>query len=187
MNKPMTPNSSLRPPAAAQALHALAYDCEALLFVSRGPISLARLAAFTNASENSVRKALRSLSRTFAQRGIELCSTPQGYFFSHAPRTNAAVAAYHQESCVLSEEAMETLAVIAYLQPIDEACIVNVRLRDTTHTLETLLTAGLIERTLEEDGIERYVTTTCFLESAGIASLDALPFLLEADETECTP
>jgi segregation and condensation protein B len=183
----MKPNGSLQPPPAANALHALACDCEALLFVSRKPLSLARLAALTNASENSVRKALRSLARIFAQRGIELRSIPQGYFFSHAPRTNAAVAAYHQESCALSDEATETLAVIAYLQPIDEAGIVNVRLRDATHTLETLLTAGLIERTLEEDGIERYVTTTCFLESAGLASLEALPFLLGADETGCTP
>jgi segregation and condensation protein B len=174
----VTTNIALRPPTAAQALHALACDCEALLFVSRDPLSLEQLAAVTNVSTESMRKAIRHITRLFKQRGIELCSSPQGYFFSPAPRTNTAVAAYHQEPSVLSDEATETLAAIAYLQPIDAAGIADVRLQDPSHALETLLEAGLTERILDTDGIERYITTECFLESAQLSCLDELPLLL---------
>jgi segregation and condensation protein B len=168
----------LRPPVTAHALHALACDCEALLFVSREPLSLEQLAALTNVSTESVRKAIRQITRMFQQCGIELCSSSQGYFFSPVPRTNGAVKAYHEEPSTLSDEAMETLAAIAYLQPIDEAGIADVRLQDPSHALETLIKAGLTERILDTDGIERYITTKGFLDSARLSCLDELPYLL---------
>jgi segregation and condensation protein B len=169
---------ALRPPAAAQALHALVCNCEALLFVSREPLSLEQLAVLANVSAESVRKAIRQIKRLFKQRGIELCSSSQGYFFSPAPRTNVSIAAYHQEPSTLSDEAMETLAAIAYLQPIDEVGIADVRLQDPSHALETLLKAGLAERILDGDGHECYITTERFLENAQLSCLDELPLLL---------
>jgi segregation and condensation protein B len=167
----------LQPPVAAHALHALACDCEALLFVSCEPLSLEQLAVLTNVSTESVRKAIQYITGLFQQRGIELCSSQQGYFFSPAPRTNAAVTAYNQEPSLLSDEAMETLAVIAYLQPIDKSGITDVRLQDPSHALETLLKAGLTKRILVDGGNECYITTDRFMESSQISCLEELPYL----------
>jgi len=155
---------------APKSLHQLACDCEALLFVSREPLTLDEFVRLTASPKKAVEKALKQIQRLFRHRGIQIEATPKGWQFVPAARSEAVITAYYETPCVLSDEAIETLAVIAYLQPIDERSIAEVRCQDPTHTLETLLCAGLIEQSTH-----MYITSECFLQSAKLRSLDDLP------------
>jgi len=161
--------------SAPKSLHQLACDCEALLFVSREPLSLDELARLTASPKNSVEKALKQIQRLFRHRGIQIEVKATGWQFVPAARSKAVIKAYHETPCVLSDEALETLAVIAYLQPIDEDGVTEVRYQDTTYALETLFYAGLIERTTDSGGRQTLSTTECFLDNANLLSIDALP------------
>jgi len=161
--------------SAPKSLHELACACEALLFVSREPLSLDELARLTASPKNAVEKALKRIQRLFRHRGIQIEATPKGWQFVPAARSKAVITAYHEEPCALSDEALETLAIIAYLQPIDEAGIVEIRSQDPTHALETLLAAGLVELDADQEGRQTFTTTERFLNDVNINSLDGLP------------
>ena len=165
----------------ARSPHDLACACEALLLVSREPLSLARLAEVTNSSPQAIGKVMKLLERRFHDRGIIVERTASGYRFIPAPRTAKAVTAYREEPLTLSDEANATLAIIAYLQPLTRAAITELRFEDPTHALTTLRDAGLIERASGDDDTDCYVTTACFLESADLASLDDLPCALSEE------
>jgi len=162
-------------PSTPKLLHQLVCECEALLFVSREPISLDEIARLTASPQKAVEKALKQIQRLFRHRGIQIKATATGWQFAPAARSKAVIAAYHETPCALSDEAMETLAVIAYLQPICVDGIAETRLQNPTHALDTLLSAGLIEVVANETGTELYVTSAHFLNCAKLFSLDDLP------------
>jgi len=107
--------------SARKSLHQLVCECEALLFVSREPLSLDELVRLTGSPKKAVEKALKQIQRLFLHRGIQVEVAAVGWQFVLAVRSKAVITAYHEAPCVLSDEALETLAIIAYLQPIDEA------------------------------------------------------------------
>jgi len=163
---------------APKSLHELACDCEALLFVSREPLTLDEFVRLTASPKKAVEKALKLIQRLFRHRGIQIEATPKGWQFVPAVRSKAVIAAYHEAPCTLSDEALETLAVIAYLQPIDEAGIAEIRSQDDpAHALDTLLFVGLIKRVAGDKGDAKFITTEFFLQSSSLNSLDDLPCL----------
>ena len=155
---------------------------EALLFVAQAPLSLPRIAELTGAAESAIQSTLTCLQRQYRHRGIVIKRSAAGYRFTAAARSSVCLQRYLEEPRSLSDEATETLALVAYLQPMTHAQLSAYRAGDPTHTLETLLHAGLLTATMNDEGIAHYITTSGFLDCTNLSSLDDLPLIeTEAD------
>lgn len=154
---------------------------EALLFVSPSPVPIARLSEVLDADDHAVEEALAELANYHRPRsGLRLLRT-QG----RAQLITAPDAAPYIERLLgldlttkLSQAAMETLAVIAYRQPLTRAQIEGIRGVNCDGVIRTLTARELIEPVgrLEQPGRPfLYGTTYQFLHYFGLAGLDALP------------
>ena len=148
---------------------------EALLFVAREPLDLAELALLVQRDEKAVAAALRTVELFYQHRGIRVTCKGARYFFAAAPSTRAVIVRYLDEPRMLSDSASDVLALVAYLQPITAAQIMEYHDADPTHVLQTLQEAGLIQCSPDEGSVLFFRTTTAFLEAASLASLDELP------------
>ena len=168
----------------------LAAVLEALLFVSPEPVPVSRLAtAVGNVSKAEVEQALRRLEEDLAQegRGIQLVKLAGGYRLvtkaEYAPwlkRLDKAKAAQK-----LSRSALESLAIIAYKQPLVRAEIEEIRGVETSGVLRTLLERKLVRIVGRKEVPGRpimYGTTKFFLEHFGLQDLTQLPPLREFKE-----
>lgn len=163
---------------------------ECLLFVANEPVSIERLAAVLEADLEQVEQVLGSLNSEYAQRGIRLQRKRQRVQLVTAPEAADLVRAFLGLELTgrLSPAALETLAIVAYRQPVTRAEIEAVRGVSSDSVLRTLLHRGLIEEQgrLEQAGRPIiYGTTFEFLQQFGLASLEALPPI--EDETEASP
>lgn len=170
----------------------LARRLEALLFLSPEPLPRARLAALAEAGEGEVAAALEELAAHHAHGGIELAEVAGG----HALRTRADLA----EVCDrlrerppedrLSPAALETLAVVAYLEPISRPAIGRLRGVSVDHAVATLVERGLIAEAGRPagGGAMRYRTTAAMQERFGLRGPGDLPplerFELSGPEAE---
>ncbi len=168
----------------------LAAVLEALLFVSPEPVPVSRLAtAVGNVSKAEVEQALTRLEQDLAQdnRGIQLVKLAGGYRLvtkaEYAPwlkRLDKAKAAQK-----LSRSALESLAIIAYKQPLVRAEIEEIRGVETSGVLRTLLERKLVRIVGRKEVPGRpimYGTTKFFLEHFGLQDLAQLPPLREFKE-----
>src|SRR6476660_5013386 len=168
----------------------LAAVLEALLVVSAEPVSLSRLVtAVGNVSKAEVDQALTRLEQDLAQdnRGIQLVKLAGGYRLvtkaEYAPwlkRLDKAKAAQK-----LSRSALESLAIIAYKQPLVRAEIEEIRGVETSGVLRTLCERKLVRIVGRKDVPGRpimYGTTKFFLEHFGLQDLSQLPPLREFKE-----
>jgi segregation and condensation protein B len=168
----------------------LAAVLEALLFVSPEPVSASRLAtAVGNASKTEVELALARLEEDLGKegRGIQLVKLAGGYRLvtkaEYAPwlkRLDKAKAAQK-----LSRSALESLAIIAYKQPLVRAEIEEIRGVETSGVLRTLLERKLVRIVGRKEVPGRpimYGTTKFFLEHFGLEDLTQLPPLREFKE-----
>jgi segregation and condensation protein B len=158
---------------------------EALLLVSDEPMSVVDLAAATHRTVDDVDATVRGLADEYVAqgRGFELREVAGGWRFYTALACAPVVERFVTEGqqARMTQAALETLAVIAYRQPITRGRISAVRGVNVDSVVRTLLTRGLIEEAgLEpESGAHLYRTTAFFLERLGLASLDDLPPLAE--------
>jgi segregation and condensation protein B len=163
---------------------------EALLFVSSEPIPLARLTTVIGAvSKAEVEQALNLLSQQLAQegRGIQLVKLAGGYRLVTKPdyspwlkRLDKAKAAQK-----LSRSALESLAIIAYKQPLVRSEIEEIRGVETSGVLRTLLERKLVRIVGRKEVPGRpimYGTTKFFLEHFGLQDITQLPPLREFKE-----
>ena len=159
---------------------------ESLVFASDHPITVAELAAIAQAETREVRRLLGELSQEYAPRGIHLDEVAGAWLF----RSSAANAPFVRELLQakpvrLSRAQVETLAIVAYRQPITRPEIDEVRGVDSGSSLKTLLERDLV-RTIgrkEEPGRPLlYGTSKFFLEFFGFRSLRELPTLREYTE-----
>jgi segregation and condensation protein B len=156
---------------------------EAILFVVDAPVSVAALAAAVAAPTSAVEQALARLRTAYDERnaGIELCDVAGGVRIytrpAHAPYVEQFL--LEGRGSRLSQAALETLAVIAYRQPVTRSRISAIRGVNVDGVVRTLLTRGLIVEvgTDPETGGGLYRTTDLFLEKMGLQSLDELPSL----------
>ena len=166
-------------PTAAEISGAL----EALLLLAEQPRRSDELAAAVGAPEPVVREALAELVAFYDEtgRGFELRQVGEGWRYytreEHAELIAAAVLEGQQSR--LSQAALETLAVIAYTQPVSRGRVSAVRGVNVDGVMRTLLARGLIaEAGADADsGAVVFVTTSYFLERMGLRSLDDLPAL----------
>ena len=159
---------------------------ECLLFVSGEPVPLSELARALQSDEIDVEGALRDLQITLTERnsGLQLMRIAGGWQLSTRPEYADTVAQLLSRGAnKLSRAAMETLAIVAYRQPITAPEIEAVRGVSASGVLKTLLERRLVQEVGRKETLGRpilYATTADFLHYFGIADLSQLP-ILEAD------
>ncbi len=161
---------------------------EALLFASPEPVTARRLAQALGVSLRETEAALQRLEAALQTRGIRLQRNRDRWQLTTAPETGTLVAEFLglEGAARLSRAALETLAIVAYRQPITRPQIDAIRGVSSDGVLRSLLSKGLIEELGRSEGPGRpilYGTTALFLETFGLPSLDVLPPLETDDET----
>lgn len=156
---------------------------EAVLMVVDEPVATVTLAQVLQQPEDDVASACAQLAEEYRQqgRGFELREVAGGWRFYSSPVYAEVVQRFvlDGQQARLTQAALETLAVVAYRQPVSRARISAVRGVNVDGVIRTLLARGLVEECgIEgESGAHLYQTTTHFLERLGAASLDELPEL----------
>ena len=181
-------------PSRTSARQELSPAVEALLLLAEEPVSETSLAAALDVSVAEVSDCLAVLVGFYDEtgRGFELRQLAGGWRYYTRPEHADLISAYVLEgqSARLSQAALETLAVVAYSQPISRSRISAVRGVSVDGVIRTLLARGLIEEAGhdEESAAVVFATTSHFLERMGLRSLDDLPplapHLPEVDELE---
>ncbi|HEV3072307.1 MAG TPA: SMC-Scp complex subunit ScpB [Solirubrobacteraceae bacterium] len=165
-----------------------AHTIEALLFLSTDPLSPRELADATQASEEAVAAALTQLAEEYApgRRGLRLRELAGGYTFATDPASeNAARRLFSRpRAFTLTPAQAETLAIVAYLQPISRPEISRIRGVSADSAATILLERGLIEESgRSQFGAVLYRTGTLFLKLFGLRTLDDLPDVARWDPT----
>lgn len=160
---------------------------EAVLFSAAKPISQDMLADVFELSEQEISDYIKSLQSELElnDRGIRVRVSGAGVELVSVSESAPYVGHIRKREDKLSNAAMETLAVIAYMQPITKAEIEEVRGVNSDKIIKQLLTRSLIAELGHKDTVGRpilYGTTDEFLRSAGVESIDALH--QEVSETE---
>jgi len=156
---------------------------EAVLMVADEPLDPPSIATAAGYPVDEVVRVLGELAAEYdaQQRGFELRQVAGGWRYStreeYAPVVEKFVLEGQQAR--LTQAALETLAVVAYLQPVSRARVSAVRGVNVDGVMRTLVTRGLVEEagTDGEHGAHLYRTTSYFLERIGITSLEELPDL----------
>jgi segregation and condensation protein B len=151
---------------------------EALLFAAPEPLSEAEL-ALRLGGEADIPALLRELAGHYAGRGVNLVALAGGWTFRTAPDLATALRSERDVPRRLSRAAVETLAVIAYHQPVTRAEIEAIRgVGLARGTLDRLLEAGWVQPKGRREAPGRplnWVTTSHFLAHFGLESLRELP------------
>ena len=156
---------------------------EAVLFVADSPVTVPGLASALRVPVASVETALAELTTALAERasGLELREAAGGVRLYTASRVAGAVESFllDGQRSKLSQAALETLAVIAYRQPVTRARISAIRGVNVDGVVRTLLSRGFIAEVGvdPETGGGLYRTTDAFLEKMGLQALEELPSL----------
>jgi segregation and condensation protein B len=159
---------------------------EALLFLSADPVDADALAAATGAELHEVVAALERLREhyEFERRGLVLRELAGGWLLSTHPDAEAAARRLlaRPRTPPLTPAQAETLAIVAYLQPVSRPEIARIRGVNAESAAATLLERGLVEEAgRSQFGAVLYRTSELFLRLFGLASLDELPELAEFD------
>lgn len=164
---------------------------EAILFAAGECVPLARLSLILGVEEEELGLYVKQLQHEYEsqQRGmrilklgdkLQMCSAPE-----YAPLISKVLE--QRKPPMLSQPALETLAVVAYFQPVTRAYIDQVRGVDSSYTVGVLLERGLIERCGRLDVPGRpsiFRTTAAFLRTMGVSELSELPALPELSGSE---
>lgn len=164
---------------------------EAILFAAGDSIPIDRLSLILGTPEDEVSLIARELAEKYEREGrgmrvlrlddrLQMCSAPE-----YAPYITRALE--QRKPPILSQPALETLAVVAYFQPVTRAYIDQVRGVDSSYTVGVLAERGLIEVCGKLDVPGRpslFRTTDVFLRTMGIEKLSELPPLPDMSSTE---
>ncbi len=167
----------------------LSAKLEAMLFVSGEPVAAAQLAAALDVAPSVIERGLNELDASLSTRGLRLQR--------HAGRVQLTTASQLAElvehflgleaTTHLSRAALETLAIIAYQQPVTRPQIDSIRGVNSDSMMKSLLHKNLIFESGRADGPGRpilYSTTPEFLQHFGLSSILEMPPLAKAEEDE---
>jgi len=163
-------------------MNELSRQLEAILFVADEPVPLTQLAQVTETARSTVETALAEMRADFeaSGRGIVLRETSGGWRMY----THPDVAAYVERFVLavqqprLTQAALETLAIVAYKQPVSRQQISAIRGVDSDGVVTTLENRGLVRETGRDPGPGQailYGTSPLFLERMGLVALEDLP------------
>jgi segregation and condensation protein B len=173
-------DSETTPTPTPQEEPTLAVKLEALLFVAPEPVAPAQLAAALDVTNSVVERGLKELEEALQSRGLRLQRHGGRVQLTSAPELAELVERFLGLEAVshLSRAALETLAIIAYQQPVTRPQIDAVRGVNSDGMMKSLLGKGLIMESGRADGPGRpilYSTTPEFLQHFGINSILELP------------
>jgi segregation and condensation protein B len=177
---PEPPSVEQLPDAPAEQIPSVARTVEALLFLSADPLSPAELAEAAEVGEGAVLAAIALLAEQYAPnlRGIVLRELGGGWTLTSDPESEPAARRLFSRPRVatLTPAQAETLAIVAYLQPVSRPEITRIRGVSADSASATLLERGLIEEAGHSQfGAILYRTTTQFLKLFGLRDLKELP------------
>lgn len=153
---------------------------EAILLVTDAPISVIDLATALDAPPDEVQQTITDLAADYdeAQRGFELRCVSGGWRYYTRESCAEVVGSFviDGQSIRMTQASLETLAVVAYRQPVSRARVSAIRGVNVDGVVRTLLTRGLVEEVGHEPetGAILYGTSSYFLERMGMNSLDEL-------------
>lgn len=157
---------------------------EAILFAAGEPVPAARISLILETEEEKIYSAAKELSDEYAfnRRGVRILRLDNKLQMCSSPEYAGVISKVleQRKPPMLSQPALETLAVVAYFQPVTRAYIDQVRGVDSSYTVGVLIDRGLIERCgkLDVPGRPSLLRTTdVFLRTMGISSLEELPEL----------
>lgn len=153
---------------------------ESLLFVAEGPVAIGALAKVLEVSTEQVEAALAELKQEYTARGIRVQRLRDKVQLVTAPEVAPLIEKFLgvNTSGHLSAAALETLAIIAYRQPITRPAIEAIRGVNCDGVIQTLLARGLIQEVGRQETAGRpilYATTFEFLQNFGLRDTDELP------------
>jgi segregation and condensation protein B len=159
---------------------------EAIVLVAHEPVPPDLLAQLLEVPVTTVERCCQELAEAYATdgRGFELARVAGGYRY----QTHADLTPYverfllHDQRARLSGAALETLAIVAYKQPISRAQIASIRGVDPDGVLRTLVARGYVDEVGRDPGPGQailYGTTPLFLDKLGLDTLDDLPPIAE--------
>lgn len=164
---------------------------EAILFAAGDSVPIARLSLIIGVGEDEVERCARELQDdySFNRRGMRILRLDNKLQMCSAPDYAGYISKIleQRKPPMLSQAALETLAIVAYFQPVTRAYIEQVRGVDSSYTVGALQERGLIEECgrLEVPGRPSvFRTTDVFLRTMGISSLTELPPLPEVSASE---
>jgi segregation and condensation protein B len=164
----------------------LARTIEALLHLSPEPVTVAELAEACEAGEDDVRAALDELRERCAEGGLELREIAGGFSLASSVLAEAAARRLltKPRTPPLTQAQAETLAIVAYLQPVARPEVARIRGVSSESAVTTLTERGLIEEAgRTRFGAVNYRTTPLFEKLFGLAGLDQLPDPASFDPT----
>ena len=166
----------------------LSVKLEVLLFVAPEPVTTAQLAAALDVAPSVVERGLNELDAALASRGLRLQRHGGRFQLTTAPELGELVERFLglEATTHLSRAALETLAIIAYQQPVTRPQIDAIRGVNSDSMMKSLLNKGLILESGRADGPGRpilYSTTPEFLQHFGLSSILEMPSLAQP-ETE---
>lgn len=151
---------------------------EAVLFAAEEPMSVAEIAEYVG-GEGDVAAALEALASHYEGRGVELVERGGHWHFQTAPDLAHILRRERDEARKLSRAAVETLAIVAYHEPVSRAEIEAIRgVQISKGTLDVLMEAGWVRPAGRREGPGRpltYATTAGFLSHFGLKSRRDLP------------
>ncbi len=165
----------------------LSVKLEALLFVAAEPVTTAQLAEALDVSASVIERGLNELETSLSPRGIRLQRHAGRFQLTTAPQLAEDVERFLglEATTHLSRAALETLAIIAYQQPVTRPQIDSIRGVNSDSMMKSLLSKGLILESGRADGPGRpilYSTTPEFLQHFGLNSILELPPLAKPEE-----
>jgi segregation and condensation protein B len=156
----------------------LARTLEALLFLSPEPVSVDELADAAQADEEAVARALRELAGALDGRGVVLREVAGGWSLASHPDAEEAARRLlaRPRTSALTPAQAETLAIVAYLQPVSRPEVARIRGVASESATAALTERGLIEESgRSQFGAVLYRTTPLFLKLFGLRTTDDLP------------
>jgi segregation and condensation protein B len=164
----------------AEADLPLSVKLEALLFVAAGPVTTAQLAEALDVAPSVVERGLNELDASLATRGLRLQRHGGRFQLTTAPQLAELIERFLglEATTHLSRAALETLAIIAYQQPVTRPQIDAIRGVNSDSMMKSLLSKGLILESGRADGPGRpilYSTTPEFLQHFGLNSILEMP------------
>jgi segregation and condensation protein B len=160
---------------------------EAMLFVAAEPVTVAQLAIVLDVAPSVIERGLNELEATLSARGLRLQRHAGRVQLTTAPQLAELIERFLslESTTHLSRAALETLAIIAYQQPVTRPHIDSIRGVNSDSMMKSLLHKGLILESGRAEGPGRpilYSTTPEFLQHFGLNSILEMPPLAKAEE-----
>jgi segregation and condensation protein B len=162
----------------------LSSQIEAILFAAGDPVAKAQLQEATNSSPSAIDEGIAKLKADLADRGLRLTEHNNSFSLVTAPETTQSVERFlgAQARTELTKPALESLAIIAYKQPVSKSQIEEIRGVASDQTIKSLLLRGLIiedGQSSEPGRPTLYSTSHKFLQLLGLTHVNELQPLEE--------